>query len=470
MNDILFKNADSKVIATVKKLEEWVKDSIFEGKVYMVGGAVRDLILGQPVKDIDIVVELRNGGIMFANHIASKDKSWVIDKNPVIFETYGTAKVEIRNNEECKGIELECVQTRKEQYHRESRNPDTVFGTIEEDAKRRDLTINSMYYNISTGALMDYNGTGLYDLANQIIRTPTDPDITFSDDPLRILRVIRFSARYGWGIEKNTWFGMVKNAHRISIISQERITDEISKILCSKNPSMGVRKMLNCGILHRVMPSIYDTQYSYESRNPVVSTFDHTMKVLDAVEPYLEHRLSALFHDVGKLLTDTDRTVSPSQFSAEVAADDLKRMKYPTDVIKSVATAIRHHTWFSTYTDGFLPPDKKIRKLMNSCGIDLGATLDLMHANNVNVTFNKKKTQVLQVLRRIEELDELEDMNNIKLPVDGNELIKELGMKHGGPIIGTILNELKEDYFENPDITREECIKRAKEIVMSMAV
>jgi tRNA nucleotidyltransferase/poly(A) polymerase len=327
-----------------------------------------------------------------------------------------------------------------------------------------------MYYNISTGALMDYNGTGLYDLANQIIRTPTDPDITFSDDPLRILRVIRFSARYGWGIEKNTWFGMVKNAHRISIISQERITDEISKILCSKNPSMGVRKMLNCGILHRVMPSIYDTQYSYESRNPVVSTFDHTMKVLDAVEPYLEHRLSALFHDVGKLLTDTDRTVSPSQFSAEVAADDLKRMKYPTDVIKSVATAIRHHTWFSTYTDGFLPPDKKIRKLMNSCGIDLGATLDLMHANNVNVTFNKKKTQVLQVLRRIEELDELEDMNNIKLPVDGNELIKELGMKHGGPIIGTILNELKEDYFENPDITREECIKRAKEIVMSMAV
>jgi hypothetical protein len=107
---------------------------------------------------------------------------------------------------------------------------------------------------------------------------------------------------------------------------------------------------------------------------------------------------------------------------------------------------------------------------MNSCGIDLGATLDLMHANNVNVTFNKKKTQVLQVLRRIEELDELEDMNNIKLPVDGNELIKELGMKHGGPIIGTILNELKEDYFENPDITREECIKRAKEIVMSMAV
>lgn len=471
MNDILFKNADEKVIKVTKKLEELLKNSIFEDKVYYVGGCVRDLILGKPVKDIDIVVEMKNGGLMLANYLAVKDGSWVLGKNPVIFETYGTAKFEFRKDSDCAGIELECVQTRKEQYHRESRNPETAYGTIEEDAKRRDLTINALYYNITKGELCDINGTGLNDLSNKIIRTPCDPDITFSDDPLRILRVIRFSARLNWGINKETWLGMLKNAYRIDIISQERITDEISKILTCDHPSVGMRKLLYCGILHRVLPDIYDMQFSYECRNPLVTTFDHTMKVLDEiVDSSVVHRLAALFHDVGRAMAENDRTVSPNQFSADIAMADLRKMKYSNDVVNAVACAIRHHEWFSTYTDGFTPPDKKIRKLMNSCGSNLGVTLDLMNANNHAKTYFKKKMQVLDVMKRIEELDELDEMTNVKLPIDGNELIKELGMKHGGPIIGIILDELKEDYFENPNITKEECIEKAKTIVMSMTI
>lgn len=470
MNDVLFKHADEKVIAVTKKLEKWLKGSIFEDKVYYVGGCVRDLILGKPVKDIDIVVEMKNGGLMLANYLAVKDGSWVMDKNPVVFETYGTAKFEFRKDPQCAGIEIECVQTRKEQYHKESRNPDTVFGTIQEDAMRRDLTINAMYYNITKEEICDFTGSGYHDLAHNVIKTPCDPDITFSDDPLRILRVIRFSARLNWGISKETWLGMVKNAYRIEIISQERITDEISKILTCDHPSVGMRKLLYCGILHRVLPDIYDMQFSFESKNPAVSTFDHTMNVLDAIiDNHIEHRLAALFHDVGRAMAESDRTVSPNQFSADVAMADLRKMKYPNDVVNAVACAIRHHEWFSTYTEGFLPPDKKIRKLMNSCGDNLGITLDLMNANNQCRTFNKKKTQVLQVMRRIEELDELEEMTNVKLPVDGNDLIKELGIKKG-PIIGVILSELKEDYFENPEITKEECFEKARTIMMSLAV
>ena len=470
MNEVLFKNADPKVIAVTKKLEKWLKGSIFEDKVYYVGGCVRDLILGRPVKDIDIVVEMRSGGIMLANWLAVKDGSWMMSKNPVIFDSYGTAKFEFKKDPDCAGIELECVQTRKEQYHKESRNPDTVFGTIQEDAKRRDLTINAMYYNITKEAICDINGCGFNDLSHQIIRTPCDPDITFSDDPLRILRVIRFSARLNWGISKDTWLGMVKNGHRISIISQERITDEISKIITTDHPSVGVRKLLYCGILHRVLPDIYDMQYSYESKNPAVTTFDHTMNVLDAmVDSNVEHRLAALFHDVGRAMAETDRTISPNQFSADIAMADLRKMKYSNDIVNSVACAIRHHEWFSTYTEGFCPPDKKIRKLMNSCGENLSVTLDLMNANNNCRTFNKKKTQVLQVMRRIEELDEMEAMTNVKLPVDGNEIMKELGIK-GGPQIGVILNEIREEYFENPEITKEECFNIAKKVVASLAV
>jgi poly(A) polymerase len=144
-------------------------------------------------------------------------------------------------------------------------------------------------------------------------------------------------------------------------------------------------------------------------------------------------------------------------------------MKYPNDVVNAVACAIRHHEWFSTYTEGFLPPDKKIRKLMNSCGANLAVTLDLMNANNQCRTYNKKKTQVLQVMRRIEELDEMEAMTNVKLPIDGNEIMKELGIK-GGPQIGVILNEIREEYFENPEITKEECLGIARKVVASLAV
>ena len=169
---------------------------------------------------------------------------------------------------------------------------------------------------------------------------------------------------------------MIKNAPKITEASDELIRDEISKILLSKKPSIGIRKMYECGILHRVMPDIYDTTYGFESKNPKVTTFEHTLKVLDTVQPYLENRLAALFHDVGRIVTEKRITVNPDKFSAEVASDDLKVMKYPKSVIKSVETAIKYHRAFSNYADGTVPPDKKIRKFVSLVGDELGATVD----------------------------------------------------------------------------------------------
>ena len=468
MNEILFKNADEKIKKLVKLIQESIKGTAFENHVFLVGGCVRDLLLKIPCKDVDICVDIKNGGMLFANYMAMKHQCYVAGTNPVVFETYGTAKFQLYKNEELKDIEIECVQTRKEQYHKESRNPDTVYGTIQEDAKRRDLTINSLYYNISTEKVHDYNN-GLDDLVNQVIKTPTDPDITFNDDPLRILRVIRFSTRFGWGIEKNTWLGMVKNAHRIKIISQERISDEISKILLCEKPSIGIRKMYYCGILHRVMPDIYDTTYAFESKNPMVSTFDHTMNVVDTVQPYLENRLAALFHDVGRIITDRRRDVNPDKFSAEVAADDLKAMKFPNYVIKTVETAIKFHRGFSVYADGVLPPDKKIRKFINLTGEDLGATVDLMNANNLHCTYGKKKRQVLDILNRIEEMEDAEKAAHVKLPITGNDIMKEFKSK-GGPNIGILLEAVKDAYFENPNMTKDEAFEIVENKLKSLTV
>ena len=468
MNEILFKNADEKIKKLVKLIQESIKGTAFENHVFLVGGCVRDLLLKIPCKDVDICVDIKNGGMLFANYMAMKHQCYVASTNPVVFENYGTAKFQLYKNEELKDIEIECVQTRKEQYHKESRNPDTVYGTIQEDAKRRDLTINSLYYNISTEKVHDYNN-GLDDLVNQVIKTPTDPDITFNDDPLRILRVIRFSTRFGWGIEKNTWLGMVKNAHRIKIISQERISDEISKILLCEKPSIGIRKMYYCGILHRVMPDIYDTTYAFESKNPMVSTFDHTMNVVDTVQPYLENRLAALFHDVGRIITGRRRDVNPDKFSAEVAADDLKAMKFPNYVIKTVETAIKFHRGFAVYADGVLPPDKKIRKFINLTGEDLGATVDLMNANNLHCTYDKKKRQVLDILNRIEEMEDAEKAANVKLPINGNDIMKEFKIK-GGPNIGILLEAVKDAYFENPNMTKDEAFEIVENKLKSLTV
>ena len=458
----------------IKKLLKFIQDSIkgthFEGKVYVVGGLIRDSLLGLPLKtaDVDICVEMKNGGILFATYMAMKHRCYIEGTNPVIFDNYGTAKFELYKEEDFKNIEIECVQTRKEQYHKESRNPDVAYGTIEEDAKRRDLTINALYYNITTEKLHDYNNS-LDDLRNGVIRTPSDPDIVFGDDPLRQLRVIRFSTRFGWDIEKNTWLGIIKNAPRISVVSQERITDEISKILLCEKPSMGIRKLYYCGLLHRVMPDIYDMTYAYESKNPMVTTFDHTMEVLDYVQPYLENRLAALFHDVGRIVTEKRKDINQDKFSAEVAESDLRSMKFPNYIIKGVEKAILYHRYFNVYVDGVLPPDKKIRKFLNLVGDDISPTVDLMNANNIHRTYDKKKRQVLDILNRIEELEDIDKATNVKLPINGADIMKEFKLK-GGPTIGILIEAVKEAYFENPNMTKDEAFEIVENKLKNLTV
>jgi len=435
-----------KVIAIIK---DTIKLTAFENHVFLVGGCIRNSILNLPINDIDIAVDTKRGGMVFATYFTARHKCFKVKSNPVIFDNYGTAKFQLLNNEELKDLKIECVETRKDR---------NTFGTIQEDAKRRDLTINSLYYDISNDKLYDYNGKGIYDLYNRTIRTPSNPDVIFGDDPLRILRAIRYSTQLGWGINAETWLGIIKNATKLSSVSQERISDEISKILLCEKPSIGIRKMYYSGVLRVVLPDIYDSTMAYESKNPFVTTFDHTMNVLDETQPYLDCRLAALFHDVARVVSQTVRGISLDCFSSEVAAADLKMMKFPNHVIKSVETAIKYHRFFKEYADGVLPSDKKIRKFVNICGNDIGTVVDLMNANNTHVTHDKKKRQVLDIVNRIEELEKIENSKKVKLPINGNDIITEFKLKPS-PKISILLDEVKEAYFENPNITKDECFE-----------
>lgn len=472
MKEFLFKKADDRIKKVVDLIQSTIKLTKFEGKVNLTGGCIRDLILGREVKDLDIVVEMESGGMLFATFFAIKNSCYAEGKNPVIYVNSGAAKVQLYNNEELKDIVIECVESKSKVAQKDdlfgyqfSRDE---YGLLTQDAKTRDLTINAMYYNITTEQLQDYNGTAVDDMVSQTLRTPGDPYLTFSKDPIKMMRVIRFATTLGWDIEKHTWLAMIENAKNITKAPQESISNELVKILTAKQPSRGILKMYLCGLLDKIMPDIYDTTKAYESRNPVVTTFEHTLKMLDMVQPYIEHRLAVLFHDVGKVVTDFDRTVSPDQFSAEIAAHELKRMKFPNKIIRSVETAIRYHRVFKLYKSGSKVPDRKIRKFMSLCGDDLSPTIDLMNANNNCCTYDKNPTQVIEVLTRIEELEQEEELSNVKLPINGNDIIKEFRVK--GPIIGIALEAVKEAYFDNPNITKDECLDIVEKKIKTYAV
>lgn len=455
---------DEKILKIIEKIKNAVKLTQLENHVFITGGVIRDSLLNLPISDVDIVVNVKGGGIMVANLLAAKEKCYMGVTNPVVFPTYGTAKVSLFKDEELKNINIEFVESRKCAYDATK----DCFGTLEEDSKRRDLTINALYWNINDGKLYDYN-RGIDDLTTQTLRCP-NPYQMFIEDPYKMLKILRHSSELGWGIEKNTWLSMIQNAKLIKKVSQEKISLELSKILVSPNASIGIRKMLFCGLLEKVMPDIFELTMAYESRNPLVTAFDHTMKVLDAVQPLIESRLAALFHDIGSVVSDNyNRSISRDMFSAEVAVSDLKEMKFSTAIINAVEKAIRYHRVFTNYADGVMPPDRKIRKFVNLCGDHIGTTVDLMNANNLHCTYGKKKRQALDILNRMEELEKIEETKNVKLPIDGNELIKELGLKRGGPVVGKLLNIIKDAYFENPNITKEECLELAKKEVKVLA-
>lgn len=461
MNKLL-KIQDAKYVRLIEKLRELVKGSVFEGKLYIVGGFVRDAILGKPIKDVDLVVEAPDGGIGFATWATYNTNCFVATKNPCLFPTYGTAKFQFTNDPELADIELECVQTRKEKYNKDSRNPATAYGTIQEDAMRRDLTINALYYNVSTDEICDFTNRGLNDIENHIIRTTGDADVIFEDDPLRILRVVRFSTRFGWPIEKNTWIGMITNSKRVGILTQERVTDEINKMLLCDNPGEAMLKLDRCNVLHRIIPSLAESKHVYQDLRPLRTLFVHTLEVLDKTPKRLETRLAALFHDVGKITTYNRNFMFHQSVGADAAEEIMKLMKYSNATIAKVKMAIENHEAFSSYMGNSVPRPTVIRKFISNFNGDedaLEIALDLIHANNISQMYGKKIKQVPGIREKIKELDaKNESCKKIKLPIDGNAIMSEFNLKPT-KLLGTLITQVKNAVIENPKLTKEEAFR-----------
>ena len=291
-------------------LKKVIYGTEWDNKLFLVGGAVRDEIMGKSAKDLDFVVNGDiNSGINFSIWLAGKLGNYKEGSNPVVYPRFGTSKLSLsNNNSNLPNIELEFVAPRVETYSANSRKPEVIGGELKDDVFRRDLTINSLLKNVSTGEILDLTGNGIDDIKNKIIRTTSNAEVIFKEDPLRMLRAIRMTVKFGFNLDMDTIRVITKNACLIDTISKERISDELNKILLSQNPSLGIRLLKTTGLLPYIMEEYNETVGMKQNQHHTDDVFGHTMSVLKNTPPELKTRLMALFHDIGKVLT---KTVSP---------------------------------------------------------------------------------------------------------------------------------------------------------------
>ena len=419
---------------------------------YVVGGYVRDLFLERPSNDIDVVVV--GSGIRVADELR---KSLGKKAHISVFRNFGTAQVKYKNTE------VEFVGARKESYTHDSRKPIVEDGTLEDDQNRRDFTINALAVCLNKerfGELVD-PFDGIYDMEDGIIRTPLDPDITFSDDPLRMMRCIRFATQLNFYIEDETFDALQRNAERIKIISGERIEEELNKIMMTKTPSKGFVDLQRCGLLQLILPEL-SCMDIVETRNGRAhkNNFYHTLEVLDNVCRHSDNlwlRWAALMHDIGKPRSKRWDPVAGWTFhnhnylGAKMVPDIFRRMKLPMDAkMKYVQKMVDLHMRPIAIADDVVT-DSAVRRLINDAGDDID---DLMTLCEADITSKNqvRKQHFLENFRIVrEKLADLKekDFKRLLQPViDGNEIMEMFHLKPSREV-GTLKKTLKNAVLDN---------------------
>ena len=446
-------------------LSKMVKRSPFKGKVYIAGGYVRDVVRGANPKDIDLVVAMPEGGIKFAEWLTKKIGVYKRGSNPVVYPKFGTAKFMMKgvthNGQDLSDLDIEAVMTRKEQYRPGDRKPDVSPGTLKQDVERRDFTVNSLLKDLTTGEIKDLTGQGKADIKKGVVRTPLDPDVIFSEDPLRMLRAIRFTVKYGWDLPFFMIKSIKRNARKINNISNERIRDELDKMLVTKRPKQAMRLLKITGLLQHVMPEVEALAGVKQGKYHTKDVWNHSLDVLEKVPPVLTKRLGALLHDVGKKATqqivdDDVHFYTHEKVGAKLAGAILKRLKYPGDIIKRVTTSIEHHMRLKRSGDeGEIISDKALRKVKRTIGDHLEDLLDIMDADNKS--HSSKSTQGKQIAGIKMRLKDLEDIPvPTKLPITGKDLIA-MGLKPG-PKFKKLLGKVQDAVDANPNLTKQQAM------------
>ena len=460
---------------------------------YVVGGFVRDIFLERPSNDIDVVVV--GSGIRVAEELKKR-----LGKRAhlSVFKNFGTAQVKIKGEVAAAGsgvLEIEFVGARKESYSHDSRKPIVEDGTLEDDQNRRDFTINACAICLNAarfGELVD-PFDGIYDMEDGIIRTPLDPDITFSDDPLRMLRCVRFATQLRFDIEPETKDALRRNAHRLEIISGERIADELNKIMLAQHPSIGLLELHESGLLHLILPEltaldIVETRNGRSHKNNFYHTLevlenvckadrttaanhdsDHTERADDAaestgcsckntaVEPNLWLRWAALLHDIGKTKTKRWEPLvgwtfhNHNYIGAKMVPVIFRRLKLPLDAkMKYVQKLVDLHMRPIVIADEEVT-DSAVRRLLNDAGEDIDDLMTLCEADITSKNEVRKKhfrENFRMVREKLTDLKEKDYKRLLQPVIDGNEIMELFHLKPSREV-GELKKALKDAVLDN---------------------
>ena len=419
---------------------------------YVVGGYVRDLFLERPSNDIDVVVV--GSGIQVASELKA-----ILGKKAhlSVFRNFGTAQVKYKHTE------VEFVGARRESYSHDSRKPVVEDGTLEDDQNRRDFTINALAVCLNKarfGELVDPFG-GVDDLWDGIIRTPLDPDVTFSDDPLRMMRCVRFATQLNFFIDDETFEALERNAERIKIISGERIEEELNKIMMTPTPSKGFIDLYRCGLLQIILPELVALDV-VETRNGRAhkNNFYHTLEVLDNICKHTDNlwlRWAALLHDVGKAKCKRWDSVAGWTFhnhnyvGAKMVPEIFRRLKLPMDSkMKYVQKQVDLHMRPIVIADEEVT-DSAVRRLLNDAGEDIDDLMTLCEADITSKNVARKQRfldNFRSVRKKLKDLKERDYKRLLQPCIDGNEIMEMFHLKPSREV-GILKQTLKDAVLDN---------------------
>lgn len=395
--------------------------------MWLVGGAIRDALLkGAEPKDFDLVVE--GDAQPLVQHLWD---SGISEIYPVVFERFGTARIQIL------GEPVELVCTRQEQYSEQSRKPDIALGTLTQDAFRRDFTVNSLFANISSGEIADPTGKGMADLESGILDTPLDPEHTFSEDPLRMLRAFRFQQVLGFRLADRVVTAVRRCAPRLQIISAERIREEFSRMMVGPNPSATIALMFESGLLAQFLPELEELKGVEQGSYHHLDVWGHTLLCLDNItSTNLLTRLAGLFHDIAKPETrfvDADgrtRFFGHEVVGSEKARTIMNRLKYSGDETSAVVILVRQHMRFANSKLSA----SAARRLIRDLGDHLPALLDLCEADNSAHHPAMPRLDFQAIRAKLESVAQVTPASTLTSPLDGKEIMQVLNLSAGRKI------------------------------------